>query len=124
MKISSFNFCNSPKSGRYIQVKLTNGTAWIIEQSRDGGEGYPLRLAGLSDREAKPAERSILQTAADALGRYLNGEPEGSGMSYGEMAAIDELAEVVSWGGNKPTKEDGGPGCVLAGFVANYENFC
>ena len=124
MKISAFYFCKGPK-GRFIHVKLTGGASWIIEESRTEEEGFPFHLVGFSDREAKPAERSILQAVADALGRYLTGEAAGGCLSYGEIVAVEYLADLVQWGTHhpRPTEEEGRPGLVLQDFVENFVNF-
>ena len=128
MKISEFDFCKSPKGARAIVVKLTNGSAWIIQEPEAEGAGYPFRqyfnnVSGCSEREATRTERTLLQAATDALGAYLDGEPAGRCASYGELAAIGDLADVLDWGENPPTEEEGGPAFILHDYVVNYENF-
>ena len=121
--ISGISF-NERDGKRFLTVSLNNGNDWNIWEPEQEGDGYALTAAGDDDKTASKREREVLQLAANACVGYLNGEEAGHFcLSYGELSACGDLAEVIDWGGNVPTEDDGGPATVAAYFVENFQNF-
>lgn len=121
--ITGISFAES-NGKRFLAVTLNNGHSWRIWEPEQDGDGYALTAADGTGREATAREREVLQLAADACVSYLNGQEAGDfSLSYGELAACGNLADVIDWGGNIPTEDDGGPATVLAQYVENFENF-
>lgn len=95
--LDSFSFHNE-NGRRELGVTLSNGHAWRIGAEQDGTDGHPLRSADGTDRTATRRERQILQAACNAFASYLTNEPAPASLSWGELAALEGLAELIPAG--------------------------
>jgi len=95
IRIESFSF-HDENGGRALHVSLTNGHLWAIEAEREGIDGHGLRSLDGTDRTATRRERQILQAACYAFASYLTNEPAPAQLSYGELAALGDLAELMN----------------------------